>query len=344
MIEHCCPQAFLAWEQFEHLLQGMKLIYKQIKDLIDSADHVLLLTDERIDGDTLGSTLGMYHILRTMGKEVTVYSPKPMAPMFAFLPGADAIRRDAEVFQDESVDLVIIFDCSDGEYIQERDLLPSLKRRVPLISFDHHATNPRYGTVNLIEEDAASTADVVWRFIKAMHLPMNKEAAQCILTGICHDTEAFSTSNTTAACLDAAHELSKHGAKLQEIVRETMMKKSVETLRLWGLAFERLHQNEEFDAVCTALTRKDVDELGVKESDTRSMINFLNAMLDDVDTILVLKETEDGAVKGSLRSHTRDVAALAEKNGGGGHRRAAGFKIPGAHLELKEGQWKIVKK
>ena len=318
-----------------------QVLYRQIRQLIDAADHVLLLTDERIDGDTLGSTLGMAHVLEAMEKRVSVYSPKELPTMFAFMPGQEKILRDSSVFLDDSIDLVMIFDCSDGAYISERDKVPSMKHRVPLVVVDHHRTNPRYGTVNMIEEDAASTADVVWRFVQAQDLPMTREAAQCILTGICHDTNAFSTSTTTAACMDAAHELSRYGARLQEIVRETMMNKSVETLRLWGLAFERLHDNPEFDAVCTALTQKDLKALNVTTADTKHMINFLNAMLDDVDVILVLKETDDGAVKGSLRAHRRDVAKMAAKFGGGGHRRAAGFKIENARLVEKDGAWFI---
>ena len=317
------------------------ILYRQIRQQIDQADHILLLTDERIDGDTLGSTLGMYHVLLAMGKKLTVYSPKDLPSMFSFLPGADKISRDTDIFSDDSIDLVMIFDCSDGEYINERDMIPAMKRRVPLVSFDHHSTNPRYGQVNLIEEDAASTADVIWRFIKAEKMPMNKDAAQCILTGICHDTVAFSTGNTTAACLSAAHELSAHGARLQEIVYHTMMNKSVETLKLWGLAFERLHYNKEFDAVCTVITRNDIERLKVHESEARSLMDFLNVMLDAEDAILILKEREDGSVKGSLRSHTRNVAKLAEKYGGGGHENAAGFVIENAHLVEVDGVWNI---
>ena len=319
-----------------------QILYRQVQQLIDQADHVLLLTDERIDGATLCSSLGMLHILEGMGKKVTIYAPQSLPEMFAFLPGIDRVVHDPIVFADESIDLVMIFDCSDGEYINERDKLPAMKRRVPLVSFDHHETNPRYGTLNVIEPDAASTADLIWRFVKEQKLPMNAHAAQCILTGICHDTNVFFTSNTTAACLDAAHELSAHGAKLSEIVRELMQNKPVETLKLWGLALERLHHNPEFDAVCTVFTRKDIDELGVTSADSKYLINMLNAVLDGADGILMLKETDDGGVKGALRSHHRDVAALAAKYGGGGHRRAAGFKIENAHLQEKDGIWHVI--
>jgi len=322
----------------------MNYLYQQIKERIDAAGHILLLTDERIDGDTIGSTLGMFHVLSEMGKRVSVYSPKELHRSLTFMPGTEEIGRDESIFEDDTIDLVMIFDCSDGEYIKEKNKLPKIRTRVPLIVFDHHATNPQYGKINLVEPTAASTADVVWRFMKAAKLPMNKEAAQCILTGICTDTVVFSTPNTSKACMDAAVELARYGAKLPEIVRNTMMNKSVEALKLWGIAFERLHKNSEFEGIATALTQKDMKTIGATPDDFEGLSGFLYAMLEDVKTVVVLRETEDGAVKGSLRSKTRDVSKLAEKYGGGGHKGASGFKIPGAHLEEKDGAWHIVVK
>ncbi|MDP2631353.1 MAG: DHH family phosphoesterase [Candidatus Uhrbacteria bacterium] len=317
------------------------LIYKQIKDSIDKAEHILLLTDERIDGDTIGSTLGMYHVLCEMGKRVSVFSPQPIVDTLKFLPGVEDIGRDSAIFQDDSIDLVIIFDCSDGGYIREH--IPSMRRPVPLVVLDHHESNPRYGTINLIESDAASTADIAWRFVKAMKFSMNRLAAQCFLTGICTDTHIFLTSNTSVASLDAAHELSMYGARLQDIVRETMMNRSLSTLRLWGLAFERLHWNEEFQIMATAITEADIKLLGVEEMETKSLANFLNAMLEGEDAVLVMRETDDGAVKGSFRSHERDVCELASRFGGGGHTRAAGFKVDSARLVESSEAWNIVK-
>lgn len=316
-----------------------EILYKQIKEKIDGSKHILLLTDERIDGDTTGSTLGMFHVLSGLGKHVTVFSPKPLPNTFSFLPMVDVVRRDATVFEDASIDLVMIFDCSDGVYIN--DYLPKMPKKAPLIVFDHHVTNPKYGTINLIEPKSASSADVVWRFVKWAKYPMNAKAAQCILTGICTDTSTFSTTNTTAACLEAAHELTKLGAKLQEIVHHTMMNKTDAALKLWGLALGRLYQDATFDAVATVIRRKDLQDTGAKDDDVEGLSNFLNAMIEGVETVLVMRETNDGAVKGSLRSVTRDVAALAEQYGGGGHKNAAGFKIQHAYLEEKDGAWFI---
>lgn len=317
------------------------LLEQQIMEHIRTARHVLLLTDERLDGDTLGSSTGLAHVLRAMGKKVTLFSPRTIPHHFFFIPGIADIRTDDVVFLDPSIDLAIICDCSDGEYI--KGLLPRMVRKVPLIMFDHHATNPHYGTYNLVEDDAASTADVVWRFVKRNKLPVPREAAQCFLTGICTDTSLFSTSNTTTQCFEAAVELTRLGAKLPDIVRATMMNRPVPILKIWGKMLERLHANTEFDAVATVLTQKDWEELGKPDVETSALSNFLNATLDDADTIVILRETDDGGVKGSLRSRGRDVAALAERFGGGGHKLAAGFKVMHAHLEEKNGEWRIVK-
>ncbi|OGL93961.1 hypothetical protein A2258_03405 [Candidatus Uhrbacteria bacterium RIFOXYA2_FULL_41_8] len=320
----------------------IQVIYKQIDEQIQNAQKILLLTDERLDGDTVGATLGMFHILKAMGKQVSVFSPREIPQTLLFLPATDQIIFDQSVFEQDGIDLVMIFDCADGEYI--KTLLPKMKRKVPLIVVDHHVTNPKYGYINLIESDSASASGVVWRLVKTLGYPITKNAAQCILTGICTDTDMFLTTSTNAACLDAAHELSRYGARLQEVVRETMMNKSVSALRLWGLAFERLHHNDEFNAIATAITLKDLQELGATQEDLSGLINFLNSMIEGADTVLAYYEREDGSVKGSLRSQTIDVAELAAKYNGGGHIRASGFQIPNAYLEEKDGKWFVGKK
>lgn len=319
------------------------LLYQNVQDQIAKAGHILLLTDERIDGDTMGSTLGLYHVLKDLGKKVEVFSPKPLPDSFRFIPGVEVIRRDIDVFKQNSIDLTIISDCSDGEYIKK--FLPLMAHKVPLISFDHHATNPLYGTTNVVEPRAASTADVVWRFVKATGWQVSREAAQCLLIGVYTDTNVFSTANTTTDALEASTELVKLGADPREVVRYTMMNRSVSALRLWGLVFGRLFYDSEFDAVATAVTRQDLQNFGATDEDLKSISNFLNEMLEEKhEIVLVYYEKEDGSVKGSLRSRGRDVAKIAEaKYGGGGHKLAAGFKIPNARLVEKEGRWVVEK-
>ncbi len=324
------------------------LIAQRVLDLIEQSKHILLMTDERIDGDTMGSTLGLFHVLTNINKRVDVYSPKPLPQNFSYLPMVDVIRRDDGVLAQESIDLIIVCDCSDGAYLP--DAIAKMPHRVPVVSFDHHATNPRYGTINIVEPDSASTADLVWRFIKAANLPMNTHAAQCLLTGITTDTQVFFSTNTTNAAIEAAAELVKLGARLHDIIRFNYLNKSTNFLRIWGLALERLFPDETFGGVATAITKQDVADIGTtaEELDSLGTIisEFLNAMLDEThDVIVVYRETEDGHVKGSTRSRRKNVAEIAERlYGGGGHKHASGFKVKNASLVQKDCKWVIVKR
>jgi phosphoesterase RecJ-like protein len=316
---------------------------QRITALIDRAEHILLLTDERIDGDTMGSTLGLFHVLSTMGKRVDVFSPKPLPKTFDYLPGVQNIRRDDAVLTQPTIDLTLVCDCSDGAYLPP--ILATMEHKTPLISFDHHHTNPRYGTINIIEPDAASTADVVWRFVKSARYPVNAEAAQCFLTGIITDTQAFFTTSTTHHAIEAAAELTLLGATMHDIIRHNFINKSSPSLKLWGIALERLFVDETFGGIATAITQRDITEHDATSEDIEGISNFLNAMLDEThDVIVVYRETEDGAVKGSVRARTKDVAAIAEKlYGGGGHKCAAGFKVKNAKLVANNGKWVMVK-
>ncbi len=302
------------------------------------------MTDERIDGDTMGSTMGLFHVLSNMGKRVDVFSPKPLPATFVYLPAINVIRRDDSVLQQSSIDLIIVCDCSDGAY------LPAVVAKMPhkpaMISFDHHATNPNYGTLNVIEPTAASTADVVWRFVRTARLPMSPNAAQCLLTGIVTDTQVFFSTNTTNAAVEAAAELSALGADLPAIVRHNFVNKSPASLKLWGLAMERLRPDETFGGIATALTQNDIISHGVTSEDIQGISNFLNAVLDEThDIIVVYREQEDGSIKGSARARTKNVAEIAERlYGGGGHKLAAGFTVKNSRLEVSGSTWNIFRK
>jgi phosphoesterase RecJ-like protein len=320
------------------LINMSQLLYKKILEKITLTQRILLVTDDKIDGDTIGSTLGMAYILRDLGKDVRIFSPKPLLESLEFLPGKDGICRNIEDLKDFDVELVMIFDASEGLHLWP--ILDELNTRVPIVVFDHHAFNPNYGDFNIVEVEASSTGDVVWRFVKWAGFEVSREAAQCFLTAICTDTNVFHTSNTTTACLQAAHELTVLGAKLQIIVKETMLNRSPQILKLWGRAFERLHLNQEFEALTTVILKEDLLEFGVDDVQASELSEFLNAMVIDFESVVVLREA-DGGVKGSLRSHSRDVKKVAERYGGGGHRLASGFFVKESFLVEKDGQWRI---
>ncbi len=315
-----------------------ELLHKQIFELIGKSQQILLLTDERIDGDTTGSSLAMFHFLKGLGKDVHLFSPKAWPIEYHFLPGYDGVQFDPAVF-DQPFDLAMIFDCADGQYIQA--YRPKFAA-TPLVVFDHHATNPQYGTINQIIVDASSTGEVVWRCFKANGAAISKDMATCLMTAICTDTTLFTNPATNQVCMEAAAELGLAGAKVQDVVKAIYMNKSVETLKAWGLVLERL-QELPGGIVVSFLLQKDKEATGVTDVDTSAISNFLGGMVGGADIIAIFSEKDDGSVKASLRALNGDVAAIAQRYGGGGHVKAAGFGIPNARLDQGPYGWRVLK-
>ncbi|MBI2484960.1 DHH family phosphoesterase [Candidatus Uhrbacteria bacterium] len=307
---------------------------QQAWERIQAAKHVLIVNDVRIDGDTMGSSLAVAQVLRRLHKRVTHISPMPISEAFNFLPGIREITFDTVALHDSTIDLILSFDCADGDHVVE------FRSHVPhhpfLISFDHHVTNPRYGDLNLLIPEASSTGEVVWQFLKKNRVALSHESATCLLTAICTDTTFFSNDATNVVCLEAAAELGRLGARVHDVVRAMYANKPVSLLRVWGTCMERLQKLPD-GTVVTYLKREDVPKDEDLDLDTSSLANFLTSLVHGAPMICVLVEKQDGSVKASLRGTTRNVAEIASRHGGGGHIKAAGFSVAGASV-AQEGE------
>ena len=151
-----------------------------------------------------------------------------------------------------------------------------------------------------------------------------------LLTGLITDTDNFSNGATNQECLKIASELIHRGANFNMIKAWFLKNKSITTLKLWGIALSRLNKHEKHDIVHTHITRDDLTESGANEEETDGIANFLNNVGEGRAAIL-LKETSDGKIKGSLRTtkDDLDVGAIAKALGGGGHKKASGFTMDG---------------
>ncbi len=312
---------------------------RQIHDLLLNARKPLFISDERIDGDSLGASLAMVDYLQRLGKTVPVYVKYPVPEKYRRLPHIESCTHDPSVFNDPEVDLVVSFDCSDGRYIGE--LVSRLPGRPAVVNIDHHATNPRYGQVNLVITGSPATAEVVHRFFAHNSIVPSKDAATCLLTGICFDTTVLSNSGSNERAFRAASDLILCGARIQDVIRAMFQNRSVPVLRLWGTALERLYKDPEHGFLSTFLTRSDLDGNGVTDEEADGLSDFLN-LVTDADTLFVLRETAEGGIKVSMRSHRYDVARIARLLGGGGHVKAAGFTVANAKFACgADGRWKV---
>ncbi len=314
-------------------------LHRQIYDLLVKAREPVFVSDERIDGDSLGAALALADFMASQGKIVPVYVASMVPEQYRRLPRAHQCTTNLQVFENPEIDLVVVFDCSDGDFV--RGLVERIPGNPTVVNIDHHTTNNRYGHVNQVVVDAPATAAIVHRFFEENHIIPSRDAATCLLTGLCFDTTAFSNAATNERALDAASKLLLGGARVHDVIHAMFHNRSVCALRVWGVALERIQEDREQNMISTYLTRADIKENNVSDDEIDGLSNFMN-LVTDVDMLRVFRETADGHVKVSMRSLTRDVSQIAKEHGGGGHKRAAGYVIPQAKLVCGEdGCWRV---
>lgn len=309
-------------------------ILKQLKN----SQRVLIASHEHPDGDALGSSLALMHALRLQGTAVTVYVPDAPPEYLSFLPGSSEVTTHRPNVQNFPV--VVVLDCTQ---LYRAHLAEELTRHPQVIVIDHHVGNNEEGSLNLVVPAAAATAHILREVFRIGGVPVTRDMATCLLTGIFTDTGSFMHDSTTPEILEMASELMSRGARLSHIAHETYQKKELPALRIWGEAFSRVMVSEKTGAAVSVITYEDLANCGATRDDLDGVVNILNT-LPQAKFALLLTEYEVGKIKGSLRSEPHkgvDVSLLAQKLGGGGHKLAAGFEVAG-HIVRKNGKWRIV--
>ncbi|HEU0050901.1 MAG TPA: DHH family phosphoesterase [Patescibacteria group bacterium] len=315
-------------------------LFARAQEAIKKANRILLISDRNPDGDSVGATTAFFDWLKGWKQEIELYSPAALPKRLLYLDHAYSFTTDPAVLQYPH-DLIITFDSSSLEQTGLAPIIEKIPKGYTLIAFDHHATNTRFADINIVFTDATATCEVIHRFFEANKIPLSSAMATSLLAGLTFDTTFFSNSATTARSLEIAGILLSQGARLSDVIKHGAKNKSVPALRLWGLALSRIQKNERLDLALTYFLQKDLEGIPEAEELISGMSNFLSGICGGADAVLVLSERADGTVRGSMRSLTRDVSKIAKLLGGGGHKKAAGFSIPGK-IEVLDGQVKIV--
>lgn len=312
-------------------------LYSQAASLIQASSRILLVSHRRPDGDTLGASIALHLALESIGKQTTLACIDEIPRRLKFLPATDRFVREFNMF---AYDLIIISDAGAYHMTGFHEKYPDfLSRKVPIINLDHHVSNEGFGTVNIIDTKASSATVVIWKLFKHMGIAANKEIALALLAGIYNDTGGFIHSNTTQETFEIAGELAQTGANISTIVRPMFRESTMAQLRLWGYILENARINEK-GVLTSVVSASDIKELGVHGSDTGGIVDLMNTVPEALFAILLAED--DGMVKGSLRTQRDDVdvSAIASQFGGGGHKKASGFRVHG-RLQ-KEIVWKII--
>ncbi len=301
---------------------------------IGDAQQVALACHVNPDGDALGSMLGLLHSLRAAGRDVVASFPPPftIAAHYRDLPGLDLFVAPHEFPSDP--DVLVTFDC--GSLNRLGDLEPAAKAARELVVIDHHVSNTRYGSIDVIDPDAAASAVLVRRLIRHLGLPLTRDAAVCIYAALVCDTGRFQYETTTADVFDLARELLEFDVPVASLSRTLFEEHRFAYLKLLGeaLAAAELVPAQRF--VWTAVTQDMLVRNGVTLDEVEGLIDIVRRT-SEAEVTCVLKEEADGSVRVSLRSLGEvDVRRIAEEHQGGGHRFAAGFTSTLAIPELVE--------
>ncbi len=205
-----------------------------------------------------------------------------------------------------------------------------------LVVLDHHASNPGFGTVDLIDGDAAATAEVVYRLLNVLGWEVDAVIAECLLTGLVTDTGRFQYSNTTPATLELAAALVDAGARPERISRHVYEESPYGFLLAAGRVLGRSVLEPDLKLVWSILTKEDLETCGIGMEDTDPLIDIIR-VAQESDVAALIKELDGGRIKVSMRSRGRvDVGAIAVALGGGGHHNAAGFTHAGSPEEAMD--------
>lgn len=301
----------------------------QVVELIETKRKFAITSHIRPDGDSLGSSLGLCWLLRALDKDVEVIMRDPVPHAYQQLPGAKEVRVTPAV--DDNYHAVFVIECSD---ITRPGLIDLEKQFV--VNIDHHSTTALFGKINWIDSTASAVGEMIYNLCKATGVRVTKEIAECVYTALITDTGSFHYSNTTERTFKVASELMKSGLKPAKTAEAVFASYPWSRIQLMGAVLSTARR----DATGrVALLRHSLEMQHTAEASDEDADGFVNYPLtvEDVEAVAMLKECEPGVYRTSLRSKGEvNVAKVAEKFGGGGHRNAAGCTLRGTWEEAEE--------
>jgi bifunctional oligoribonuclease and PAP phosphatase NrnA len=313
-------------------------MYQQITDSILKAKTILLTTHRQCDGDGLGAQLGMYHALRSLGKNVRVLNVDPTPNKYRFLSPDSYIQYfDSPHTPIESTELALIFDTNDYRLLEP--LYAELEKKCKTILFiDHHPvlkTGPEPTPSSVINTQAASTGEMVFDIIKLLKVPMNRDIARAIYTSIAFDTQLFRYVRDSYRSHEIAAELLRYETQPSLIHKSVFGNFTALKYKYLSKVLSEMEFFYKDKLVYLHITNQELSKYGLSSDDSRDLVDMM-MNIETVELAIVVREDETGYSKVSIRSKGHyEVNTLAESLGGGGHVFSAGASVRMPATELK---------
>ncbi len=293
---------------------------------IKAGERFLLTTHENPDGDALGSLLATQRILEALGKDSVMFLAAKEFPLpveYRFLPLEEVFHEPPADISDR---VVIFLDCGNIDRMPV-DFLRTDGTKV--INIDHHHDNTRFGTINLVDMKASCTAEIIFDLAGMLGVELTPEIANALYVALVTDTGKFMYENTDARSHRMAAGLIEAGVEVNDVYRRLYEHVPIEKLKLLAQALDRIELRDDGRLAITYISTDDYTTTGASEALTEGIIDHVRTVDGTVVAAVVRDRVESGraARKVSMRSTDGrvDVSAIARAQGGGGHRRAAGF-------------------
>jgi phosphoesterase RecJ-like protein len=306
-------------------------------DELRSAQRFLLATHENPDGDALGSLAGMQLVLAGLGKDAVAYMAPDEFPLpyeYRFIQIENLVTEPPADLDDRTI---VFLDCGNID----RNPADSLKREgAHILNVDHHHDNTQFGTVNLVVPEASCTAEVIWDLIKDLGAELTRPIAEALYVGLVTDTGKFMYENTGPAAHHMAAELIEAGVDVHAIYRRIFEGVPQGKLELLARGLANVERFDDGLLTVTHLSSEDYAATGADASYSEGVVDHLRALEGTAVAGLIRDLPGNGEQrrKVSLRATDDrvDVSAIARSQGGGGHRRAAGFSTTMDYPQLVE--------
>jgi phosphoesterase RecJ-like protein len=311
---------------------------EQILAELSLGEKFLLTTHENPDGDALGSLLAMQGLLELMGKDSIMFMSAEEFPLpyeYRHMALEDVMH---ELPADADERTIVFLDCGNADrmpvnFLQRED--------AHILNIDHHHDNTLFGTANLVVGQASCTAEIIWSLTKELDVEITPTIAEALYIALVTDTGRFQYSNTTAESHRMAAELIDLGVDVHAVFRRLFETVPFAKMQLLARVLSRIERFDGGRLTISYIERADYQQSEPDESHSEGIVDHMRAVEGTAVGALVreqLKSEREGIRKVSLRTadDAMDVSVIARKEGGGGHRQAAGFSTRKSTPELVE--------
>lgn len=308
---------------------------EQLQSILSSPKKISIIPHRNPDGDAIGSTLGLYHVLKALGHDAHVISPNDFPHFLAWMPSSE----DILIFDKKREQAIQILSTSDYIFTLDfnvllrtgEDMERVLERmKAPFVMIDHHQMPGDYATLTFSNPEFGSTCELLYTILDKANLTdkISKDAASCIYTGIVTDSGSFRFPKTNANTHKVVAALIDKGIDNPAIHNSLFDNSNYNRLQLLGRALQNMVILPEYNTSYIFLTDEELNQFKHQKGDSEGFVNY-GLSIKGIDlTFFFIERKEEGIVKISLRSQgNMDVNLLArEYFEGGGHVNAAGGK------------------